>query len=411
MPREVFAEEIEAFLERLEDVAAARVVANEAGEVDRIYVTSESGRDDGAIRRAVGAALISQFNLVLDGWRVQIAHLEPVSAWEPFPACELARLEETVTDSYSRVRIELRYERGGARKSTAGSFQAPPGHAHRLRTVALATLEAVRPLLARSGYRPSLEALTQTPFAGTTVVLAAISLVSERATVLNVGTSTVAGSEAEAVVAAVLDAASRHVKPPSQAGRAKGDRRSQFDSLRAHYERLIRTGPAERQAPSPDLDDGGSAVEAAAGGEAALDTEGETPEFEEAAEFTEPPPGGAAALTAEDLMRDISEIRPEARGGAPPVTREEIRHDPAAQGKQAPRGSFEDNFYRRLVATGVPVHIRCRDGYEIPTAILKEYGTYTLVVEVGGVAELVFKHAVISIRPYGALPPESEPAA
>lgn len=473
MPREVFAEEIEAFLERLEDVASARVVANEAGEVDRIYVTSESARDDGAIRRAVGAALISQFNLVLDGWRVQIAHLEPISTCEPLPSCQLARLEETVTDSYTRVRIELRYERGGAQKSSVGSFQAPPGHAHRLRTVALAAVEAARPLLARSGYRPSLEALTQMPFAGTTVVLAAVSLISERASVLHVGTSTVTGSEAEAVVAAVLDAASRQVRPPAQTGRMKADRRKQFDSLRRHYERLIRTGPPDRRAAPPDLGSGvqtagveteevveaGGVVEAeeitaeelleteygeeevAASGEAEPPTgpawtpevvvpteeappepcpQAGTPPVPNAADVPERSyeyplpaahPDTALAPTVEDLIRDISDIRPEAQGGAPPVTREEIRHEPAAPGRQVPRGSFEDAFYRRLVATGVPVHIRCRDGYEIPTAVLKEYGTYTLVIEVGGVAELVFKHAVISIRPYSALPPETEPTA
>jgi sRNA-binding regulator protein Hfq len=87
--------------------------------------------------------------------------------------------------------------------------------------------------------------------------------------------------------------------------------------------------------------------------------------------------------------------------------REDIRHDVPAAGKPAPRLSFEDAFYRRLVATGVPVHIRCRDGYEIPTAIVRDFGTYAVMVEVNGVQEMVFKHGIISIRPYGPLPPES----
>ncbi len=88
--------------------------------------------------------------------------------------------------------------------------------------------------------------------------------------------------------------------------------------------------------------------------------------------------------------------------------REEIRHE-GAMAKPAPRLSVEDSFYRRLVTTGVPVHIRCRDGYEIPTAIIRDFGTYSLMVEVAGVMELVFKHGIISIRPYGPLPPESMP--
>ena len=96
MPREVFAEEIEAFLERLDAVTAARVVANEAGEIERIYVTTESSRDDGTIRRAITSALMSQFSLPIDGWRVQIAHLEPEAHLEGFPVCHLVRLEETI---------------------------------------------------------------------------------------------------------------------------------------------------------------------------------------------------------------------------------------------------------------------------------------------------------------------------
>ena len=67
MPREVFAEEIETFLERLDAVTAVRVVANEAGEIERIYATTESSRDDGAIRRAITSALMSQFSLPVDG--------------------------------------------------------------------------------------------------------------------------------------------------------------------------------------------------------------------------------------------------------------------------------------------------------------------------------------------------------
>jgi sRNA-binding regulator protein Hfq len=74
-----------------------------------------------------------------------------------------------------------------------------------------------------------------------------------------------------------------------------------------------------------------------------------------------------------------------------------------------PRLSFEDSFYRRLVATGVAVHIRCRDGYEIPAAMIKDFGTYALMVEVNGIQEMVFKHGIISIRPYGPLPPEGMP--
>lgn len=391
MPREVFAEEIEAFLERLDAVTAARVVANEAGEIERIYVTTESSRDDGTIRRAITSALMSQFSLPVDGWRVQIAHLAPEPQIEGIPVCQLVRLEETITEAMTRVVVDLRYEHDGAQKTITGSAQAPPGQAHRLRTVALATIEALRPIIERSGYRPSLEGVTLMPFAGATIALAAISLTAEKTSVLHVGAEAVMASEAEAVVGAVLVAGqkpSRPISPSGRGGKVRIDRREQFEGLRQHYERLIRRD-AETSAPPTPM-------------------EGEPPEsgmLSSGNDLSESAGASVATLPAEDVIQDLSEIRPERQGGAP-VMREELRADGPSAAKGPGRLSVEDAFYRRLVAAGAPVYIRCRDGYEIPSAIVRDYGTYSLMVEVNGIQELVFKHGIIAIRPYGPLPPD-----
>lgn len=380
MPREVFAEEIETFLERLDAVAATRVVANEAGEIERIYVTTESARDDGAIRRAITSALMSQFNLPVDGWRIQIAHFELTPELENLPECRLVRLEETITETLTRAQVELRYERDGVSKTLIGTAQAPPGQAHRLRTVAAAAIEALRPLAQRSGSKPSLEGLTLMPFAGATVALAAISMASERASLLHVGAAVVSTSETEAVVGAVLDAVRKPVRPVERAGGVRPDRKHQIEGLRQHYERLIRR----------DGEPAGVAEPAGKPGPAGTSE-----------------PVGVAAPSAHDHDQKLADIRPEREGGAAIVTHDEIRGDAQSAAKSAPRASVEDAFYRRLVATGAPVHIRCRDGYEIPTGVVKEFGTYSLLVEVNGVQELVFKHGIIAIRPYGPLPPES----
>ncbi|MDR7486647.1 MAG: hypothetical protein QN187_15120 [Armatimonadota bacterium] len=387
MPKEVFAEEIEEFLERLDAVAAARVVATDAGEIDRIYITTESTRDDLAIRRAITSALMSQYSLPVDGWRVQIAHLEPTPRPEPVPECHLVRLEETITETMTRVVVELRYEREGVQKTVSGSAQAPAGQAHRLRTVALATVDALRPLADRAGGRPQLEGLTVMPFAGATVVLAAVSLVGARGTLMRVGAETVSASEGEAVVGAVLDAMRKPIRPAAQPDGIRTDRRRQFEGLRRHYERLIRMeapvpppAPLESAPPTPE-----------AGGTGEVRAAGEAPQ-------------------PADVLQAMTEIRPEPEGGAPTAMREDIRSEGAAGVKSGPRYSMEDAFYRRLVSAGVPVHIRCRDGYEIPTAIVRDFGTYSLMVEVNGVVELVFKHGIIAIRPYGPLPPETPPS-
>jgi sRNA-binding regulator protein Hfq len=347
---------------------------------------------------------MSQFSLPVDGWRVQIAHLEKAQPLG-LPVCYLVRLEETITETMTRVVVDLRYEVEGAQKTITGSAQAPPGQAHRLRTVAMATLEALRSTVERSGYRASLEGLSVLPFAGASVVLAAVTLASERASTLLVGAEPVLASEAEAAVGAVLDAVakpSRTIGPGPQA-RARPDRRQQFEGLRQHYERLLRQEPGATEPPplagpsataGPDDEARGLAAGPSV---ATLPSPGETL----------PPAGESVPEHSEDVIRDLTEIRPERQGGAP-VMREDLRADgpPAAKGAAAGRLSVEDAFYRRLVAAGAPVYIRCRDGYEIPSAIVRDYGTYSLMVEVNGIQELVFKHGIIAIRPYGPLPPE-----
>jgi len=412
VPREVFAEEIEAFLERLDTVTAARVVANEAGEIERIYVTTESGRDDGGIRRAITSALMSQFNLPIEGWRVQIAHLDPVMGSETLPHCHLVRLEETITETMTRVVVDLRYEREGAQKTTTGSAQATPGQAQRLRTVALAAIEAVRPLLERSGARPSLEGLSLIQFAGATVAMVAVSLATDKASQIQMGAEPVTASEAEAVVQAVLDAARKPAGLIAPAGRARVDRQLQFEGLRRHYEGLIRPG----REPAAGL--AGEAIGHETGGPEPPSSgrDPETPPQSPGPQVATLPQVRAssgfpdtyqARVTDADVIRDMADIRPELQGGAVTVMREEYRHDGSTVAKAPPKVSMEDAFYRRLVSVGAPVYIRCRDGYEIPSAIVREYGTYCLMVEVNGIHELVFKHGIIAIRPYSPLPPES----
>jgi sRNA-binding regulator protein Hfq len=78
-----------------------------------------------------------------------------------------------------------------------------------------------------------------------------------------------------------------------------------------------------------------------------------------------------------------------------------LHHDTTDAGgtaRPARAAGVEDAFYRSLVAERTPVHLRCRDGYEVPNAIIRDAGTYALLVETEEGLELFFKHAIISIR-------------
>jgi sRNA-binding regulator protein Hfq len=269
--------------------------------------------------------------------------------------------------------------------------------------VALAAIDALRPLTQQVLGRPSLEGVAVAPFAGMTVVLAAVSITSEHASQMRLGASSVASSEPEATVVAVIDALTKPLRPAMGERPRPSDRRTRFEGLRRQHERLVRLDanaplPAPRQImpdePGEDIDASGEPSAAQ------IDTVDAPPPPP-----PEPPPpieGG------HDVISDMSEIRPEPEGGAASMMREEARSEgggvPAA--RPMPRASLEDQFYRRLAVTGIKVHIRCRDGHEIPTAVVKDFGPYSLLIEADGLTQLVFKHAIIAIRPYGPLPPE-----
>lgn len=383
MAREVYAEEIEQFLERLEGVASARVIANQDGQIERIYLTTESVRDDGGLRRQVSAALMSEYGLPLEGWRLQIAHLRPEPGRAPPVRFRLFRIEETLTESATRVLVELRYDRQGAQKQAVGVAQSSPGSAFRLRTVAQATLEAAGRVLEDAGWKAALESVAVVPFAGVSVALVGLTLApaggDAEGPLVQVGGEVVRASEAEAVVKATLRALGQ--TPDEELPRPR-DRWSRMEEMRAHYQRLIRLPQAAPAAPA-----GAAAPEAVASG----------------------PPAPPAQEAEKDTIAGVQEIRPEVQGGAGMATREEpyrAEGGRAEGGRSAGRGGIEDDFYRRLIQSGVAVHIRCRDGYEIPEAVVRDFGTYSLLVQARGVEELIFKHAIISIRPRALLPRE-----
>jgi RNA chaperone Hfq len=119
---------------------------------------------------------------------------------------------------------------------------------------------------------------------------------------------------------------------------------------------------------------------------------------------SDPPPVDGlsqADVNPVDILEDLREIRPEQKGGAAVAAHHESSRVGGASMRPG-RQVVEDEFFQPLIEARTPVHVRCRDGYEIPRAVLREVGTYTLLVEADGATELVYKHAIISIRPAGA---------
>lgn len=362
MVSEIFAEDIEALLGRLEGVASARVVANDAGQIERIYVTAAADRDEAALRRMVGAALMSQYSLAIDGWRIRIARLRPQHD-APAGRWELSRLEELLSPTTSRLTVQLRADDNRGRGLT-GSAEGATDQATRRRTAALATLDALKSVFEAEGWKPSIETITSVPLTDGDAVVVGISLSSPVDSQLHVGTAVSEGNEAEAVIAATLEAIGKRTLQSDEGGWTMKDRREQLEAMRAHYR-----SRREVQRDLPVLSE----------------SERSDPALEE------------EEHVQEDGTARLEQIRPERPGGAAV----EGRSEPGRSGDQrsGSKGGMEDEYFRHLIATGIPIHIRCRDGYEIAEAVLKEFGTYTLLVDTDEGRELIFKHAIISIHP------------
>ena len=393
MPSEVFAEDLEALLEGLEGVAAARVVATDAGEIDRIYVTASAEGDEGKIRQVVAAALMSQYSLAVDGWRIRVARMRQERPGRP--RWYMQRVEEIITVSETRVTVELRSDEGTV-AALVGRARGLTDPVSRLRTAAQATLDALKSMFEAEDRRVTVESIAAVALAAGKAMVVGLSVAGTSASDRYVGSALVEGSEAEAVIAGTLDAVSKRGSPLQRRGWMMRDRREELESMEAHYRRLREP---QRQMPRPARPPGEEA--AAERGTAADAVEepwpapapsvetrpAETRTVEP--EVEAPPPDNGWA----DDGGALQQIRPERQGGA------EVAQP---MNRFTPKSSMEDDFFRHLVTTGIPVHIRCRDGYEILGGVLKDFGTYSLLVETDGGRELVFKHGIITIRPMSA---------
>jgi sRNA-binding regulator protein Hfq len=416
MPREVFAEEIEQFLGTLDGVASARVFTTHAGEISQVYVTAENSADSRAIRRGVGAALVSAYGLPVEPWRIQVTQLRDGLRPTEIPHFGIVRIEESVSAGEITATVQIAWVRGGEKKVATGRARGTPGPATRQRTLAAAAVEAVRDALEPAHRGVSLRGVLGVTFLDRPAVLVGISISTPGGPETSLGIAQQEGVSEPAVLA-VLDAVTKWFLRSAQAADATQtrDRRWQLEVMR-HFVRST-----ERPESLPPHDVPGPARESSMKADSAAPHESaphpdavlEVVDIDTLSSRAEPSPppretagnerglAGTAEDRDPDVIYDLSDIRPEKRGGSAMS----VHQEPSRAGALPSRGahaSMEDSFYQTLVAEQTPIQVRCRDGYEVLRAVLKDVGTYTLLLETSGGLELVYKHAVISIRPLTA---------
>ena len=438
MPREIFADEIERFLEALDGVSSARVLTGPGGDISYVYVTTESASDTRGLRHGVLAALQSRFGIPIDDWRVRVTQLRAGVQPTEIPDFRVVRVEETATAADLAVTVKLQWTRGSDVRSATGQARGRGGGAQRPRALAAATIAAVRDALDVPYADLSLDRVGTVTFLDRPVVLVALSVradpqgrVGEPQAFVGTAFSDAAfaavapGDGAEPVITAALDAVTRWLLHAAFAvdPSLSQHRRDRLESMR----RFVQDAAAE-PGPSPPRTPDHDELEPPAGLRDVAAGSGFT--AAEPLQFHGGPPAGGGrgtprippvhplpARRLDSVARGHGPADPPARDSDPvdgpetgpraagPRTKGEaemsLEHDPpdAASGVRAVRGSgVEDGFYRSLVAERTPVHLRCRDGYEVARAVVRDAGTYALLVETPDGLELFFKHAIISIR-------------
>jgi sRNA-binding regulator protein Hfq len=464
MPKQVRAEEIERFLGTVDGVASARLLTSASGEIDQIFVTADGGTEARAARRAVVAALVTRFAIPVEPWRVQVAALKQFAPAE-LPYLRALRIEETISATEGAARVQVAWERAGEQRTAFGQARGPLGMQHRLRTLAAATVDAARTVVEPSHGRIAIQHVSVTTCMDRPLVLVGISAGAPGGQDAFVGAAFPRDELSDAAVAAALDAVTKCLlRAAFEAPRTgQGDRRAHLEAMRryARSERGVRpdaagttgqpTEPLEPGTlgssggpPAPEPAGGGSsipaperapgeglwttpprtAVESTGGlraepsarassadeglGRTPLsartpDGERRAPGWHASAPSARPRAvsggGGVGTVVHPDVLNDLREIRPEEKGGAVLAAHDNARVGVAPRtGRQA----IEDEYFAPLIERRTPVHIRCRDGYELSHAVVRDVGTYTLVVETDGTTELLYKHAIISVRPAGA---------
>jgi sRNA-binding regulator protein Hfq len=444
MPKQVLAEEIERFLGTVDGVASARLLTSSSGEIDQIYVTADSGTEARAARRAVVAALVTRFGIPVEPWRVQVAALKQFAPAE-LPYLRALRIEETTSATETTARVQVAWERAGEQRTGLGQARGPIGLQHRLRTLAAATVDAARTVVEQSHRRIAIQHVSVTTCMDRPLVLVGITVGGASSQDAYVGAAFQRDELSDGAVAAALDAVTKCLlraafetpKPGAQ-----GDRRAHLEAMRryARSERVTRpdaVGTMERplEAPEPGVPEssgrGGPVSSsltpapesagatppaplpsASSGGEGAgrassappIDGEQHAAGWHAPARSAGPqaaPTGsGIGTVVHPDILNDLREIRPEEKGGAAVAAHHEGSRTGVAP--RTGRQAIEDEYFAPLIERRTPVHVRCRDGYELSHAVVRDVGIYTLVVETDGTTELLYKHAIISIRPAGA---------
>lgn len=197
----------EDIIAHIRDVVAARVLADDAGEILEIHVLARQRRSARQVTRDIESALLSRFGKSIDAKRVSVAQIKDESESALLPMrLMLDGIGFRTDGGTSEARVALRDDDN----VNEGVVSGPASSANRPRLVAAATLAAVAGHF-RNSRTFAVEDVAIVTLGPDLVALVGVTPVSGRGRML-VGSSLVRRDEFEAIARATLDALNRQLE-------------------------------------------------------------------------------------------------------------------------------------------------------------------------------------------------------
>lgn len=203
----VLLSEIEDMIKRVHGVIAAKVVANESGEIEEIHVVSDSTRGAKQVARDIESVLIAQFDLRVDHKKISIAQIGSGQAYcTGDVAIEIDNIQVVHARTNTTVTVRLCMDR----EMYEGTASAPIVSANSIKLCALATISAIQQML-NAEHTVELEDLARICLNSCPIVVVLVLWISKRCQETLVGAALINKSDVEAVVNAIVSAVNRRL--------------------------------------------------------------------------------------------------------------------------------------------------------------------------------------------------------
>jgi len=200
--------EYEGIIRQIKDVVSARIVTNEAGEIQEIHVLAKQSRSPKQLVRDIESAVMAKFGLALDHKKISIAQMQMESkeeaAFQLRP--RLVSVNLTTSGVTAEAKVTLKIGEALFQGATAG----PGATNNKMRLIVHATVNAIEDFL-QGTCSFAVEDVAIIALGRQEAAIVSLSLVTPDGEEALIGSSFIKQDEREAIVKATLGAINRRL--------------------------------------------------------------------------------------------------------------------------------------------------------------------------------------------------------